>query len=467
MEIGQAYLNANYKSGTDTKKLVFGYLVAANDVDKDGIEVEADALALNGGTIKDYAGNPTLLTHVGLTAQANHKVDAKDPGIVANGIQITSTAGTYKTYRQGDKIQVQATFSELVKVTGTPQLELTIGTSGKSANYTSGSPGTALVFEYTVTSGDTDTDGISIAANALALNGGTIKDGAGNAVLRTHAAVTTQADHKVDTTHPTIVTNGIQITSVAGSADTYKTGDTIEVTMTFSELVNVTGTPQLTVRIGTANRAAAYSIGTGTTKLIFKYTIATGDTDTDGIGIESNRVVLPDQTVTIKDFGGNAATLTHSAITAQAKHKVDTTRPTISTNGLAITSDPGADNIYTKNDTIQVQVTFSELVNVIGTPQLTLKIGSENQAADYTGGSGSTSLTFRYTVAEGDHDTDGISIEANQLSLNGGHHRRPDWQPSDAGAHRSQDASLASSGCSQTHGEPQRHRHYQLRRQHQ
>ena len=420
LEIGNAYLNATYKSGTDTKKLLFEYVVAANDSDIDGIEIEADALTLNNGTITDYAGNPTSLKHLGLTAQAKHKVDAKDPGIIANGIQITSTAGTYKTYRQGDKIQATVTFSELVNVTGAPQLNLTIGASDKPANYKSGGGTTKLLFEYTVKSGDTDTDGISIAASSLALNGGTIKDKAGNAVLRTHAAIPTQTDHKVDTTNPAIVTNGIQITSSAGSTNTYKTGDRIQVTMTFSEIVNVTGTPQLTVRIGTANRTAAYRRGTGTTKLVFEYKVVTGDTDTDGIGIESNKVTLPDETVTIKDFGGNRATLTHAAITAQAKHKVDTTSPTIPTNGIAITSDPGTGNIYTKNDTIQVQVTFSETVNVTDTPQLTLKIGAAHRAADYTGGSGSTSLTFRYTVAEGDHDTDGIEIKANQLSLNGG-----------------------------------------------
>ena len=124
LEIGNAYLNASYKSGTDTKKLVFEYMVASNDSDKDdGIEIEANALTLNGGTITDYAGNPTSLKHLGLTAQAKHKVDAIDPGIIANGIQITSTAGTYKTYRQGDKIRATVTFSEPVDVTGRPRLE--------------------------------------------------------------------------------------------------------------------------------------------------------------------------------------------------------------------------------------------------------------------------------------------------------------------------------------------------------
>ena len=73
------------------------------------------------------------------------------------------------------------TFDENVTVTGTPQLTLKIGTADKTADYTTtGSTTTKLVFEYTVASGDTDTDGISIEANKLANNGSsTIKDLAG------------------------------------------------------------------------------------------------------------------------------------------------------------------------------------------------------------------------------------------------------------------------------------------------
>ena len=132
---------------------------------------------MNGGTITDTAGNAATLTHTALGAQASHKVSATTPGIVADGISITSTA-TSGYYKADDEIQVTVTFSESVTVTGTPQLTLTIGTENKTADYESGSPGTDLVFEYTVAANDTDTDGVSIAANQLS---GTINATTGGA----------------------------------------------------------------------------------------------------------------------------------------------------------------------------------------------------------------------------------------------------------------------------------------------
>ena len=43
-----------------------------------------------------------------------------------------------------------------------------------------------MVFSYTVAEGDSDTDGVAISANALTLNGGSIKDASGNAASLTH-----------------------------------------------------------------------------------------------------------------------------------------------------------------------------------------------------------------------------------------------------------------------------------------
>ena len=66
-------------------------------------------------------------------------------------------------------------FSAAVTVTGTPQLALVIGTdTTPRANYASGSGTQTLQFDYEVAAGDEDTDGITVPANALTLNGGTI-----------------------------------------------------------------------------------------------------------------------------------------------------------------------------------------------------------------------------------------------------------------------------------------------------
>ena len=106
------------------------------------------------------------------------------------------------TLNAGDVLSVTVTMSEATTVTGTPQLALTIGGTTVQAQYASGSGGTALVFNYTVLAGQTDANGIAIAADSLALNGGTLQDAAGNNATLTHAAVADNAGYRVDTSAP-------------------------------------------------------------------------------------------------------------------------------------------------------------------------------------------------------------------------------------------------------------------------
>jgi hypothetical protein len=65
-------------------------------------------------------------------------------------------------------------------------------------------------------------------------------------------------------------------------------------------------------------------------------------------------------------------------------------------------------------------VTFSEAVVVTGIPQLTLETGATDQIVNYTGGSGSNTLTFNYTVQNGDTSLDLDYVDPTSLSLNGG-----------------------------------------------
>ena len=58
----------------------------------------------------------------------------------------------------GDVIPINITFSEAVTVTGTPQLTLSTGSSNAVVDYTSGSGGTTLTFNYTVASGHVSSD---------------------------------------------------------------------------------------------------------------------------------------------------------------------------------------------------------------------------------------------------------------------------------------------------------------------
>jgi phage tail sheath protein FI len=97
---------------------------------------------------------------------------------------VTSTAAN-GSYGGGQVIPVTVTFSEVVNVTGTPQLTLETGTTDRNASYASGSGSVTLTFNYTVQAGDTSSDLDYTSTTALALNGGTIKDAAGNNTVLT------------------------------------------------------------------------------------------------------------------------------------------------------------------------------------------------------------------------------------------------------------------------------------------
>ena len=83
------------------------------------------------------------------------------------------------TFGLGEPILVRVTFSELVDVTGAPQLTIQVGTQARQADLHR-RLGTAFFFGYIVQSSDVDADGFSVPADALSLNGGSIRDGCGS-----------------------------------------------------------------------------------------------------------------------------------------------------------------------------------------------------------------------------------------------------------------------------------------------
>ncbi|WP_119080383.1 Ig-like domain-containing protein [Chitinophaga alhagiae] len=79
-----------------------------------------------------------------------------------------------------------------------------------------------------------------------------------------------------------------------------------------------------------------------------------------------------------------------------------------------------ANGLYKTGSNIIILVHFNKAVTVTGTPQLTLQTGSVQRTAAYTSGSSSTTLTFTYTVQEGDASPDLDYTAATALQLNSG-----------------------------------------------
>ena len=129
------------------------------------------------------------------------------PTVSSVAFTSTPASGQNNTYKKDDVIGVTATFSEAVTVTGTPQIDLTIGSTVRQADYQSGSTTTQLVFQYTVQADDEDDDGASIDADGLKLNNGRIFLLKNNTTVNAdlaHGGRTNQSGHKVDGVAPTL-----------------------------------------------------------------------------------------------------------------------------------------------------------------------------------------------------------------------------------------------------------------------
>ena len=118
-------------------------------------------------------------------------------------VELTSDPGSDTLYVIGDEIEASVRFNKTVTVRGTPQLGLTVGSRTRQATYRS-TAGEVLRFAYPVGDGDRDENGVSIAANSLLLNGGTIRDGDNQDAARTHSAVPASANHRVDAVRPVL-----------------------------------------------------------------------------------------------------------------------------------------------------------------------------------------------------------------------------------------------------------------------
>ena len=427
LSIGSETRTANIitPSATATTSLVFRYTVVTADVDNDGISIATGALT---GNVYNQSGALISSTGLGSHAIANasgHKVNgAALTAPAVSGTAIASSPASGDTYELGEQISVTVTFSRPVAVTGTPQLALTIGTATRQANYASGTGTASLTFSYTVQASDRDTDGISVAATALTLNSGSINDprSGGSAAtlgLGTHA-ISTSSGHKVNGTAASVM-NFYPTRGGVSLGRTHKLGEQIEFTMIFTHAVTVTGTPQVALGIGSVTRQANYASGSGTTTLLFRYTVVAGDSDSDGITVARTALTLNGGSINDARDGTTAVGLVLPIPGGTVDVRVDSNLGPAGVSDVSFSSLPENGNTYGLAELIEIAVTFNKAVAVTGEPQLALGLSTGTRQASYASGTGTASLTFGYRVQSGDwDDINGISVGPSALTLNGG-----------------------------------------------
>lgn len=405
LTIGATTRYATYTSGSGTAALLFRYTVQGGDDDGDGISLNT-TLDVNGGSLRDAVDNDANTSLGTVGSLAGVLVDAQGPSV--SSVTLPSDG----TYVSGQNFDFTVSYGETITVNttgGTPRLVLTVGSSTRYASYTSGSGTNALLFRYTVQSGDNDNDGISLNST-LDTNGGSLRDAANNNAGTNLGATGSLASVLVDTQVPSV-------DSVSLPANgSYREGQNLDFTVNYDEAVTVDttgGTPRLTLTVGATTRHADYVSGSGSTALLFRYTVQAGDNDGDGISLNTT---LDVNGGTLRDTANNNAATNLGTIGSLASVLVDTQVPAIASVTLP------ANATYLLGENLDFTVNYDENVTVDtagGTPRLALTIGAATQYAGYVSGSGTSALLFRYTVQNGDSDGDGIGLNST-LEVNSG-----------------------------------------------
>ena len=193
--------------------------------------------------------------------------------------------GSEATWPAGFVVEVFVDFTERVRVTGKPRLKLELGGGERTATFTQGGGFNFLYFSYTVAVGDIDTDGMSIPAGSIDLNGGSITDEAGNPAMLDYPAVEPKLSHKVDGNKPVLL--GAAVNQAL-------------LTLTYGETIHSGSSGDFTVEVGGVERSiASLAVNGGVVELTLATAVGSGDS---GITVSYSPGTDP-----IRDLAGNWA----------------------------------------------------------------------------------------------------------------------------------------------------------------
>lgn len=321
-----------------------------------------------------------------------HTPSGEFGGVVDTGIDLTAGFHTYGiNWVPGESITWYLDGKQMAQVTSAqvpiPNEPMELIMSNQVANSNAAGWHTAL-------------DSSTPSSMQMLVDGVQLYQRAGSGDTVTGANVTPSTSSSTQTPPaPTIQPAVTQVTASPGTGIEHA-GDAITMTVAFNKAVTVTGTPALSLNDG---GTASYVSGSGTNALTFRTTVASTDKDTSALAVTG--VNLPSG-ASIKDASGVAANLS-GAMKTFSGLQIDPVLPAVT----QATASPGTGTEHV-GDTVTLTLGFNEAVAVSGTPTLSLNNGA---TATYVGGSGTSALNFRTTVASTDTDISALGIAGVNL----------------------------------------------------
>ncbi len=294
--------------------------------------------------ITDVVGNTTT----GTVSNTTLTIDTTDPTISS----ITSNPASDEI-EIGDSADITVTFSENVTLSGgTVTTTLETGDTDTELLTTVIANTDSYTETYTVTEGDTSND---LTVRLIGLDVGTLSDAAGNEVNFSLPADNNLADNSnlvIDGNIPTVLS--ISSSSPDGN---YTFGETIDVTIQFSEALTLSGGNLiLTLETGTTDRDVIITSINNSSSATGTYTVEAGDASSD---LTVNNIAL--SAGTLKDAAGNGfdSTLPTGAdnLAGSSDFVVDGSVPDDFTVGTVITTGGTVVSDYWNDTNTGVQVT--------------------------------------------------------------------------------------------------------------
>lgn len=314
-----------------------------------GISDTSNLITLDNTGVRNGANN----AGVGTTDSNNYAVDTVRPTAT---IVVADTA-----IAAGETSLVTITFSEAV--TAFTSADLTVA-NGTVTGLNSSDGGITWIATFTPSSGIND------ASNVITLANSGIADLAGNVGNGT----TDSNNYALDTQRPTA--------TIVLSDSTLRPGETVLVTITFSEAVAGFTNADLSVANGSLSAVSSSDGGLTWTATL---------TPTVGVSDASNLIVLDNNGVS--DSAGNAGTGT----TNSANYAVETQVPTAT---VVV-----ADSSLTVGETSLVTITFSEAVSGFDNSDLS---GNNGTLSNVSSSDGGVTWTTTFTPSTGISDTSNL-----------------------------------------------------------
>lgn len=387
LTLGTSNVFAGFVSALQSNRLHFAYTLQSGDQAMDGITLNT-TLDFNGSPIYDRASNfitnalPPFGSTTGITVDAN-------PPRLSYGVLFDPPAGPQGV---GSVLHFGVSVSKPVTVDtnlGLPALELHLASGTVFPTYVSNFY-QALQFTYTVQAGDSAPTNTAYLGDTLHLNGATIRD-ALNYNLNTSLLHTSAL--------PFLEIDGLlpSLTNANPPSDgLYGFGQHLDFTLEFDEPVTNSGNPKVELTIGSTTRFATYHSGSGSSAIIFRYTIQSGDLDLNGISALDS-LNLTDGT--LRDLAANAIEPAAGSPIAFAGIVVNSASPGANHDSYSVNEDQSLNGASVLGNDSQVgtNTLIALLITNVAHGTLTLETNGTFQYRPATNFAGIDSFTYAAT----------------------------------------------------------------------